>query len=258
MKKAVGYIRVSTSGQEDKTSPEVQKDIIKENIDAMGYNFLRFYDDAKKAASGYTSKRTNFNLMIEDARQGKFTAIFVTDLSRFGRDHKIRMKNLWLLDEIGVEVWKGTTKVDLNDPKTYLLESIDAYADSEKKKEEISKSKTSKKFNITMGIPQSRAPFGYRNKKRVIPSIGREVAIFEIVEQEKELVEKIFKRRAKNESKYHIAKDMNLGLVKVSRILKNKTYCGYFYWLGKWHAAHPECIPKIIPEEVWEKVNKDE
>ena len=82
----VGYTRVSTDSSDQENSLKNQKDHYEATIRANpNWNFVGLYvDDGISGTS--TRNRNGFNLMIEDAKVGKFNLILVKDVSRFARN----------------------------------------------------------------------------------------------------------------------------------------------------------------------------
>lgn len=106
---AVGYCRVSTENDDQINSFSAQKQFFETYI--CSQSDLTFYGIyADKGLSGTTTKnRTEFNRMINDARDGKFQMILTKEVSRFSRN---------ILDTIAYtrELKKlGVTVVFLND-----------------------------------------------------------------------------------------------------------------------------------------------
>ena len=84
VKKAAFYSRVSTADQVEGTSLDTQKAWCLAQINKMGLEFFGEYSD--KGLSGADESRPGWQLLLADARSGKFEAVFVYDLDRFTRD----------------------------------------------------------------------------------------------------------------------------------------------------------------------------
>lgn len=87
-KKAVGYIRVSTSIQaKEGESLSTQKQQILDYVKNKDLELVDIYAD--EGMSGAKIEfRTEFKKLIEDAKQGKFEIVIFTKLSRFARNTK--------------------------------------------------------------------------------------------------------------------------------------------------------------------------
>lgn len=80
MKVAI-YCRVSTEEQRN----EIQEEICLKYCQNFGHDVYKVYTDTWTGAS---SKRPNFNVMLEDMRKKEFEAVVVTKLDRIGRSLK--------------------------------------------------------------------------------------------------------------------------------------------------------------------------
>ena len=82
-KRAVGYVRVSTTGQVEGESLATQRERIATFCRAHGYELTRIYAD-EGVSGASTKKRPEFLRLLEDAKAGLFHRLVVCDLSRFG------------------------------------------------------------------------------------------------------------------------------------------------------------------------------
>lgn len=85
MKKAVGYIRVSSDMQAEKgTSLDNQRERIAEYAQKKGYEMIQIYEDA--GFSGKTTNRPAFQEMFARLRKGDIKALVVWHSTRFTRN----------------------------------------------------------------------------------------------------------------------------------------------------------------------------
>src|SRR5208283_4138220 len=114
MKRAVGYVRVSTSQQaaDDKMSMDVQKSEIEKYCRDNSLRFLRHYDDAGE--SGTKSDRKGLQSLLASARNKEFHHVVVNDLTRFGRSAKDLLTNSEELQNNGVTLHSVKDKLDLS------------------------------------------------------------------------------------------------------------------------------------------------
>lgn len=80
---AAGYIRMSTDRQEQ--SPARQRSEIKRLAEREGYRIAEWYEDLGKSGTE-SSKRTGFQKLLADAKQKKFEAVLVYEISRVSRE----------------------------------------------------------------------------------------------------------------------------------------------------------------------------
>ena len=101
-KKAVGYIRVSTSIQaKEGESLSTQRDQIIEYAKNKGWKLEHTYSD-EGTSGAKIENRTDFKKMIEDAKQGQFEVIIFTKLSRFARNTREYLNLSHKLEEYGI------------------------------------------------------------------------------------------------------------------------------------------------------------
>ena len=187
-KHAVGYIRVSTTaqGNDDKYGPEVQRDAIIEYADQNGYIIDRWFYDT---ISGTSENRPALNQILYDNEvcNPPVEAVIAYKSDRIARDIKLYFYFLFVLEKRGIKLLSVKEQFD-DDP--YGLSSVYRalmlfVAEQERK-------------NITLRTGGGRAtkarqggycggnvPYGYMNKR----GTGR----LEVVEDEAEMVRKIFK-----------------------------------------------------------------
>jgi site-specific DNA recombinase len=79
-----GYIRVSTKKDEQKTSIENQKLILKEWADINGYGLVDIYIDVK--SGGYIQNRDDMNRLKQDVKAGRIKGLLAKEISRTSRD----------------------------------------------------------------------------------------------------------------------------------------------------------------------------
>jgi putative DNA-invertase from lambdoid prophage Rac len=86
--KASIYIRVSTSKKAQsnrdvyRQDPKVQEELCRKLVTARGWELIEVYTDR---ASGSAFNRPEFRRLMDDARRGKFQAVVVFSLDRWGR-----------------------------------------------------------------------------------------------------------------------------------------------------------------------------
>ena len=102
MKTAVGYTRVSSSSQAspEKTSLEQQAEKIELQARLKEYKLLKIYREP--GISGATMDRPALQELMADAENGKFDAVIVWDISRFGRNLLHLKQNTEKLKELEI------------------------------------------------------------------------------------------------------------------------------------------------------------
>lgn len=91
------YLRCSTSSQET----EIQRTDLNQYITTRGWLVFNVYEDL--AYTGTNTERPAFQQMLKDAKAGKFSAIVVWRLDRFGRSIRDIVLHLQDLHDFGVD-----------------------------------------------------------------------------------------------------------------------------------------------------------
>jgi site-specific DNA recombinase len=112
-KKAIAYVRISSTRQIDNESPETQKLTIQKYADANNIEILEwFYDEAK---SGKNTEREELkNLLLYASKyQNKIDYVVVYKMNRMSRDLDSYVMNVRIvLKKIGITIRSATEQVD--------------------------------------------------------------------------------------------------------------------------------------------------
>ena len=122
------YVRVSTSDQ----NPELQLRELRDYATRQGWALADSYKDV---GSGSSLCRPGLERLLEDAHQGKFKAVLVWKLDRFGRSLVDCLKNIELLEGCGVRFIAVTQGLDTdhrNPASRFLLQVLGAAAEFER------------------------------------------------------------------------------------------------------------------------------
>lgn len=245
-----GYVRVSTSGQEE-LSPDSQAKLLKDYAQKNGIIISNiFYElgiSGRKA-----EKRPEFQKMIAQAKSADHPvdAILVWKFSRFARNQEesIVYKSL-LKKKHNVDVISVSEPL-VDGPFGSLIERIIEWMDeyySIRLSGEVTRGMMEK---AQRGGYQARPPLGYQIMERGKPPV--------IVPEEAEIVKIIFHKYANEHCGiFEIARYLNLRGFKTSHgksferrsveyILQNPTYCGMIRWNRTVNETH-----EIRPKEEW-------
>lgn len=263
-----GYVRVSTSGQEE-LSPDSQAKLLKEYAQKNGIIISKiFYElgiSGRKA-----DKRPEFQKMIAQAKSADHPVdvILVWKFSRFARNQEesIVYKSL-LKKKHNVDVISVSEPL-VDGPFGSLIERIIEWMDeyySIRLSGEVTRGMREK---AQRGGYQARPPLGYRITEHGKPPV--------IVPEEAEIIKIIFQKYANEHCGiFDIARYLNLCGFKTSHskpferrsveyILQNPTYCGMIRWnrtvnetneirpRDEWIIADGQ-QPAIISKELFEK-----
>lgn len=175
--RSVSYSRVSSNSEQQKSSIEAQKAYYADKSNMKGYEVAQtgvicssrgkvtvtnngIYAD--EGISGTSLKyRKAFNMMIEDAKAGKFDIIFVKSFSRYARSTIDGLKTCEELRDIGVGVFFEDYNIcSISEDKDFELALFFSLAQKESQ---------TKSYNVKWGLRQRQksgkwrgtAPYGY-------------------------------------------------------------------------------------------------
>lgn len=113
------YARVSTSnGHQD---PQMQLRELREYVERRGWVIIEEYIDT---VSGAKDSRPAFNRLMADAHRGRFDAVLVWKLDRFGRSLRHLVNALAELEALGVAFISLRDNLDLSTPSGRLMFQI--------------------------------------------------------------------------------------------------------------------------------------
>lgn len=170
------YVRVSTTKDSQKDSPEHQKGTCEEVVRELKLNVVAIYEDRDTGTS--IVQRNSIQQLLEDAKIGKFKTVIFASLSRFSRDlyDALDLKRK-LVDALGIRLISIEESFDshsLQNKDEFKFQIISAV--NQKLSEQISISsrrgirQSAMKGNFTGTIP----PYGYKKatigeRKTLVP-----------------------------------------------------------------------------------------
>ena len=291
-RKSVSYTRVSTNSEQQKTSIEAQKAYYADKFSYKGYEkaqtgaicradgtIVHTTDGiyADEGISGTSLKRRGaFNLMIEDAKAGKFDIIFVKSFSRYARSTIDGLKTCEELRAVGVGVYFEDYNIcSISEDKDFELALFFSLAQKESQ---------TKSYNVKWGLRQRQKsklwrgtpPYGYYKDEN---------GEFQIDEEKAKVVNLIINMylsgtgvgviaKALREGNYPTYGRGNWSTSHIRGILKQELYNGNYYthtmenvtikdrnkieYIPKEEQVHielPHC--KIIDDDRWGRVQAE-
>ena len=240
--KVAAYARVSTDKEEQEDSFERQVEhytnLIKSNPE---WEFVRVYPDPGITGTK-AEKRPEFMKMIEDCRAGKIEKIMVKSVSRFARNTVDALNYIRELRDMNVSVQFESENIDTLTPgDEVLLTILAAMAEQESRTMSNNiKWAYQKKFEKGEVTINTGLMLGYRKAGK--DGDGR--AVYEIVEEEAEIIRRIYREYLNGSTITQIMHSLEAdgirtkrGAVKwhhnaITSILTNEKYTGNAY-LGK-------------------------
>lgn len=219
--RTAAYARVSSDSGDQFNSFMTQMDYYTKYINANPtMEFVDMYAD--EAVTGTkVDKRDEFNRMMHDCREGKIDLILVKSASRFARNTYDGLNAVRELKSMGINVVFEENGIDT---RTMIGESELITAYSIAQEEAVSTSK-----NVEMGMrfrmrngtyKQGQAPYGFRVCD----------GVFTIIEEEAEIVRRIFLAYKEGKSLQKIANELTeMGIKKANGDTK-------------WHSNHIKYI----------------
>jgi site-specific DNA recombinase len=241
--RVMGYIRVSSKGQEKGFGKDLQLKAIVDLCKSKEFKLEGVYQDS--AISGTEKgieEREGFYQLIEECSKAEIKTILIYDLSRLWRDDftKVIVKKLLLKNGIKVISYNQPQySLESNDPSEYLISNLlDALATFERM-QIVSRLNAGRKSKLLIGkYSGGGIGLGYKaeNKDLVVD------------EKEMKLLKRIFLMKKRGLSTYAIASKLRAegctgkkgGVIQpatISKILKSKLYKGYLKYGGVLYRA---------------------
>ena len=219
MKKAIGYIRVSTEQQADEgVSLAAQRAKITAWCALNDYELVAIYEDV--GISGKTvSKRPQLQAALSEMKKGM--ALVVYSLSRLARSTKNCIEIADELKATGSDLVSLTEKIDTSSAMGEFFFTLIAALGQMERKVIGERTKAALAHKKANGEKYAPVPFGYAEVNRRL----------EVVKHEADLIADIFSKRASGETLQSIA----LALNEQGVIGKQG---------GKWYASSVSCILK--------------
>jgi site-specific DNA recombinase len=223
IKKAVGYIRVSTDMQADKgTSLDNQVARIQEYARLKGFILENIFEDA--GYSGKNTKRPGFQAMFNRLRKGGVEAVIVWHSTRFARNLKDNIVHMAELEQRKVKFF-SIEEPEMSGSSGKAMRNLMAVF-AEYQSDVTGDHTRSVKANLKKNLKTycGNPPLGFRNEK------GKLV----IVEEDMETVQEIMGLRAQGLSYNKIANKINehrtgnkggrFFAISISKICNNPIY----------------------------------
>lgn len=200
-KRAVAYVRVSSESKAQLHSYEFQEQYWKSKFEQDPDNeLIHIYADRGISGSS-VSKRPQFLIMMQDARDGKFDVIHTKSVSRFARNTVQLLEAVRELRDLGIEVVFEKEQISTMKPTSELFLTIaatiaenDLQVDSERQKWSFQRRFESGWYSIGNGM------YGYR-------MTGNNTLV--IVPEEAEIVRWIYNMYISGSGCPAIAKSLN-------------------------------------------------
>ncbi len=222
------YARVSTESEEQEDSYERQKAHFEEIIlSNPKWNYVQGYADWGVSGTKAETRR-EFMRMIADCREKKINRILVKSISRFGRNTVDTLKYIRELRELGVSVYFEVQNIDtMTAGGDVLITILAAMAEQESRTMSTNIKWAYQKRFKDGKVLINPLSLGYR----------KEGDGYVIVEEEAEIIRRIFRNYLSGDSVRQIADELNAAGIRTKRgnefkanaiinILSNEKYTG--------------------------------
>jgi len=163
MKEAVGYCRVSSTGQQTNgTGLDRQEAAIRAYAEKAGYTIVKIYQEA---FTGTETERPVFESMLCDILDNGCRTVIVECLDRLARDLSVQLQIISLLASKGVVLINAMTGQDATNPSDAMskamiqVQGVFAELDKNLLVRKLRKGREAKKQET--GRCEGRKPFGY-------------------------------------------------------------------------------------------------
>lgn len=208
--RVAAYIRVSTDSLDQENSYETQERYFRKFLEKnRGWISAGIYSDYGISGTDGRS-RPGFQRILRHCREGKIDRIVCKSISRFARNAADFIMALRVLKKSGASVLFEKENLDTADlASEFLLTTLGAVAQEESRS--ISENiRQGMRMRFPRGDVRNELLYGYRYNERLVttPS-GYQYRDIEVVEEEAEIVRRIFREAAGGEQFSVIARGLN-------------------------------------------------
>lgn len=261
---AIAYYRFSSHAQNEQ-SIDQQRDLAEEYAAAHGLTIVKEYVD--EALSGRDDTRPQYQLMLYEVKTLKPAVLILWKTDRLGRDRYDLIIAKKIIRDAGCSIeCVAEPFLDPNDPTSIFIEGmLDAQAEyySASLKQNVMRGLN---YNAKSCYYNGIKVFGYATEDLPIKAKGggyKKVYVLDPVTSP--VVRRIYEDYAAGKPIKEIADELNAqglrtlrkdGLFNVNglrHILMNRMYLGEYRYGG---VVVPDGVPRIIPDELFEEVQK--
>ena len=248
MKRAYGYIRVSTKAQagEDRMGMEAQKQAVQNYADQNGYTIVKWFADE---ISGVKEDRPKLNdiLYSDQPAQDKIEAVIAYKSDRIARDIKLYFYYLFVLERKNIKLLSVSEQFDEDNGLSTVFRALMLFVAEQERKNIALRTSAGRKVKSQQGgFAGGGIPYGYKNvggNLVIEPSEAEMVKyIYDLANYKytyREIAEKV------NAKGYRTRHGKPFIAPGIQSILSNrKTYEGYYKYGkdGQWVKGQHEAI----------------
>lgn len=183
MKKAIGYLRVSTAEQskDDHYGLEAQKEAISKYALANGFEIVEW---AKDVISGVKENRPAFDEIVfgADVKNPPYEAVIVYKSDRVARDIKLFFYFLFMLGKKNVQLISATENFNDADPTVHAQMALMIFcAEQERRNIEMRTRAGRAVKSARGGYSGGRPPYGYKTVRGVLTVDEAEAPVVKMI-----------------------------------------------------------------------------
>lgn len=260
---AVAYYRFSSHAQNEQ-SIDQQRELAEEYAQIHGLNIVKEYAD--EALSGRDDTRPQYQLLLSEIKTLKPAVLILWKTDRLGRDRYDLILAKKIIRDAGCSIeCVAEPFLDPNDPTSIFIEGmLDAQAEyySANLTQNVMRGLN---FNAKNCYYNGVKVFGYTTEELPIKGKGgRSKKIYAIDPVTSPVVRRIYEDFSKGKPLQEIINDLNSQGLKTAKgglfnvngfrhILMNRMYLGEYHYGD---VVIPDGVPRIIPDELFEEVQK--
>ena len=238
----VAYMRVSTEAQTEKYGLDVQRDKIQDLADKNNAKIERWYVDG--GYSGSNIDRPEMQRLLDDARDGKISSVYVYKLDRMSRDAIDTLTLLYrTLPKYGVKIESVTEELRFETPMDKVMVGVNAIMGQYEREVIYMRTRAGMVERVKKGLWMGggNQPYGYY--------YDRNDGILHPKEDEAENVRRMFEMYNSGMSCRSISEILGIKCEKVVRdVLRRKSNIGYIEYNGVLYKGLHE---PIVDEDVF-------
>ena len=238
----VAYMRVSTEAQTKKYGLDVQRDKIQDLADKNNAKIERWYVDG--GYSGSNIDRPEMQRLLDDARDGKISSVYVYKLDRMSRDAIDTLTLLYrTLPKYGVKIESVTEELRFETPMDKVMVGVNAIMGQYEREVIYMRTRAGMVERVKKGLWMGggNQPYGYY--------YDRNDGILHPKEDEAENVRRMFEMYNSGMSCRSISEILGIKCEKVVRdVLRRKSNIGYIEYNGVLYKGLHE---PIVDEDVF-------
>ena len=255
LKKAIGYIRVSTKQQdgEDRFGVDAQKAGILKWADENGYCIVDWKIDT---ISGIKDDRPAMNeILFGDVTNPPIEAVIAFKTDRIARDTKLYFYYLFTLEKRGIKLYSALEDFEEGSEFANIYRALIQFvAEMERRNIALRTCKGRSVKAACGGYSGGRRPYGYKveNKRLVIDDAEREIVEF-VFEQYDKGTPMLHIAEMLNDEGYRTRKGTRFLQAGIKSIIRNRPFYEGMYKYGKemnWvQGVHEPILRKASEEE---------